>query len=293
MKVLIAPDTFKGAASAVAVAEAIRKGIHLVDDSIDCQLLPLADGGEGTAEILVNCTHGQLYSITVNDPLGRPIQASYGISGDGKTAFVDMASASGLTLLQEEERSAMHTTSMGTGTLLLAALDQGVERLVMGIGGSATNDMGMGMAKALGYRFLDEKGEEIFPTGSNLGKVSHIDAAQVSPLVKQVSITIACDVTNPLYGEEGAAYVYARQKGATEAEIEELDRGMRSMAAVVERELGVAIAEMAGAGAAGGMGGGAVAFLGAELKHGMHMIGEITQAGRANCQSRLSYYWRR
>lgn len=272
MNVLIAPDKFKGGATAMEVAQAIQKGIHLVDQSVETTLCPMADGGEGTSEMLVHYTKGKFQSAKVHDPLGRMIQAAYGISGDGKTAFIDMSAASGLALLNPSERNVMLTSTLGTGELILAALAQGVKSIYLGIGGSATNDGGMGMAHALGYRFLDENKQVLQPSGKNLIHVNHISYEETEPFLSNTKFIIACDVTNPFYGPNGAAYVYAPQKGAHENELPVLDKGLQRLAAVIAKDLEVDIQGVPGSGAAGGLGGGSLAFLQGELRSGIDIV---------------------
>jgi glycerate 2-kinase len=272
MRVLIAPDKFKGSLSALGVAEAMAEGVRLADPGVEVTLFPLADGGEGTAEILTFHTGGQLVEAEVRDPLFRPINASFGLSGDGRRAFIEMATASGLPLLRPEERNCFHTTTLGTGELVLAAIRQGARHIILGIGGSATNDAGIGMASALGYRFLDGAGEPLAPVGRNLGHIRRIDASQLLFDPGEVTVHVACDVDNPLHGPQGASWVYGPQKGASPAELEELDRGLAHFAGLVEDTFGQAVAEVPGAGAAGGLGAGALLFLRAALTPGIDLV---------------------
>ncbi|MBW4620990.1 MAG: glycerate kinase [Cyanosarcina radialis HA8281-LM2] len=277
MKILIAPDSFKDALSAIAVSAAIERGIKLANPQIETEKFPLADGGEGTIEVLNFHHQGTIETIKVSDPLGRQIEAKYGLSGDGQQAYIEMAQASGLERLSPAERNCCDTTTYGTGELILAAIKRGAKKIVLGIGGSATNDAGMGMATALGYRFLDRNGDRLEPTGRNLIKVSAIDDSQLQFDRSSIIVEVACDVDNPLYGERGAAYVYARQKGANHQEIEELDRGLQHFADVVNCWCGRDLSSIEGAGAAGGMGFGSMVFLTASLKPGIQLLMELTQ----------------
>ncbi|MEO1050835.1 MAG: glycerate kinase [Bacteroidota bacterium] len=272
MKVLIAPDKFKGSLTALEVCEAIDKGIKSTMKEHHTSLFPLADGGEGTADILTFHTHGRTENIFVRDPLFRPVQASYGISPDGLTAFMEMAQASGLQLLDKEDRNCMITSTFGTGEMIRAAALQGVKRIVLGIGGSATNDAGMGMAEALGYAFLDKHGKKLKPTGENLFRIDKIERESVPFDIEDIQVAVACDVNNPLYGEQGAAFVYAPQKGANAEEVKLLDHGLQNFAEAVERDLNKQVADVPGAGAAGGLGAGALIFLNAVLKSGVELV---------------------
>ncbi|MBC7922566.1 MAG: glycerate kinase, partial [Ferruginibacter sp.] len=236
----------------------------------------LADGGDGTAAILTHHARGQLLDHPVHDPLFRPVRASFGLSADGSTAFIEMAQASGLHLLAPAERNCFRTTSLGTGELIARALELGATRLVLGIGGSATNDGGMGMAAALGYRFLDAAGGPLSPVGSNLIHLARVDDAGLRFNFAAVDVRVACDVDNPLTGPEGASRVYGPQKGASAGEIEQLDAGLKNFARVVERQFGKAVEHVPGAGAAGGMGAGAILFLNARLVSGTELVLEQT-----------------
>lgn len=234
----------------------------------------MADGGDGTAAAIVGATGGRWVRCPVSDPLGRRIQSKFGLAGDGCRAVVEMASASGLVLLTPEERNPLLTTTRGTGELIRAALDRGAGWLLIGIGGSATNDGGMGMARALGVRFLDEQGHELPEGGGSLARLARIDARGIDPRLKATRIAVACDVDNPLFGPRGAAYVYGPQKGATPAMVKELDAGLRRLAAILRRDLGVAVGSLPGAGAAGGLGAGLVAFLNGRLRSGVDLVVE-------------------
>lgn len=274
MTILIAPDKFKGSLSAVEVCEAIQVGIHRFNSDIKININPLADGGEGSLKILQQYIDSQKVTLSVADPLMRPIQAEYLIAQ--QTAYIEMFAASGLVLLAESERNCMNTTTFGTGEMILDAIRRGIRDIVLFIGGSATNDVGIGMASALGYRFLDADKNPIHPIGKNLSKIKFIDNKNSLLNLAEVSVRVLCDVTNPLYGTQGAAYTYARQKGANDEEIEHLDKGLRNIAEVLKANDYPDVADLEGAGAAGGMGGGAVAFLGAKMVSGINFFIELT-----------------
>jgi glycerate kinase len=276
MTILIATDSFKDALPALEVCRAIERGLRQAGRDVRTVVFPLADGGEGTAGILTFHNNGQTVEREVNDPLFRPVKASYGLSADGATAYIDMAEASGLQLLKSDGRNPLLTSTYGTGELILDAVQRGARRLLLGIGGSATNDAGMGMAAALGYRFLDEAGRELSPTGQSLERVRRIDDGQLKIDSSRLEVTVLCDVDNPLFGPRGAAHVYAPQKGADAETVERLDEGLRSFAQVLQEHFQRAVAAEPGAGAAGGMGAGALAFLGAELRPGIETVIEHT-----------------
>ena len=216
MKIIIAPDSFKGSLSALEVCENIEKGIRKVFGTAEIVRVPMADGGEGTVQSLVDATGGEIINLKVKGPLLKEVDAFYGILGDGNTAVIEMASASGLTLLTQEERNPMKTTTYGTGQIIKYALDMGCRNIIIGIGGSATNDGGAGMVKALGIKLLDEKSEEIDFGGGNLNRLKSIDLSEIDSRIKQCNIVVACDVNNPLCGEKGASYIFGPQKGADE-----------------------------------------------------------------------------
>ncbi len=276
MKILIAADSFKDALPALDVCQSIARGIKRALPESEAILFPMADGGEGTAGILTFHSGGQWIEKEVNDPLFRPVTAGYGLSGDGKTAFIEMAEASGLPLLKQEERSALKTTTFGTGELIMDALERGATKIFLGIGGSATNDAGMGMAIALGYRFFDEDGERLPATGENLAKVTSIDKSHLKFNPEGVEVEVFCDVDNPLFGEKGAAHVYAPQKGADADAVEALDEGLRHFARLLEEKFGQDFAHVPGSGAAGGLGAGAMAFLGGRLRPGIEAVMDYT-----------------
>jgi len=270
-RVVIAPQSFKGSADAVAVAGAIARGVRRVWPDAETIELPLADGGEGTVRALVRATGGELRRARVHDPLLREIDAEWGVLGDRTTAVVEMAAASGLLLLNESERDARITSTRGTGELILAAAMSGAQRLVVGIGGSATNDGGAGMARAFGYRFFDSAGAELPEGGAALARLARIDG-QTDPRLIRPAIDVACDVRNPLLGAEGASAVFGPQKGATPEMVRELDAALARYADVVERFVGRNVRDVPGAGAAGGLGAGLVAFLDARLVSGAQLV---------------------
>lgn len=274
MKIVVAPQSLKGSLEASAVGEAIATGIRRVLPDADIRIIPVADGGEGTVRALVDATGGQLISVTVTGPLGEPVPAQYGIlGGDGpRTAVLEMASASGLPLVPPERRDPRITTTFGTGQLLRAALDAGAVRVILGIGGSATNDGGAGMAQALGYRLLDADGEELAPGGAALARLAHIDATHRDPRLADIHVRVACDVSNPLCGPTGASAVYGPQKGATPEMVTVLDAALAHYASVLQRDLGADVAAVPGAGAAGGLGAGLLALMHAELVPGARVV---------------------
>jgi len=272
MKVAIAPDSFKGSMTALEAAKCIERGLKRALFGVTCRTIPMADGGEGTVRAIVDATAGRLISRTVQDPLGRKIRSTFGISGDGKTAIIEMAAASGLALLKPRERNPMKTTTFGTGELIRHALSLNVKHILIGIGGSATNDGGMGVAQALGARFLDAHSSEIGSGGGSLKKLDRIEMSGLDPRLKHVTVEVACDVNNPLTGANGAAKVYAPQKGATVAMVRELDAGLRHFAEIVKRDVGLDIATVPGSGAAGGLGGGLMAFLRGKLRPGIDIV---------------------
>jgi glycerate 2-kinase len=270
-RVVIAPQSFKGSADAVAVASAIARGVRRVLPRAQCVELPLADGGEGTARALVRATGGEMRSARVHDPLGREIDAEWGVLGDRITAVVEMAAASGLPLLRDDERDPRVTSTRGTGELILAAAASGAQRIVIGIGGSATNDGGAGMARAFGYRFFDAAGGELAEGGAALVRLARIEG-QTDPRLVRPAIDVACDVRNPLLGAEGATAIYGPQKGATPDIQRELEAALTRYAEVVERFVGRDVRSVPGAGAAGGLGAGLIAFLDARLVSGALLV---------------------
>ena len=272
MKIVVAPQSFKGSLTAREVAEAIGRGIRRILPQADVVMLPMADGGEGTVDALVFSTGGRYMKCGVTGPLVDKVEATWGILGDGETAVLEMAAASGLILVPPKRRNPLITSTYGTGQLIRAALDTGCRRFIIGIGGSATNDGGAGMAQALGAQLTDHEGLEVAPGGAELARLNHIDISGMDSRLKECRITIASDVTNTLCGEEGASWVYGPQKGATEDMCRQLDKALENYAAVINKDLGIDIINMPGAGAAGGLGAGMVAFLGAELVPGIDIV---------------------
>lgn len=272
MHIIIAPDSFKGSLTAIQAAKAMATGVRHLWPQAKIELIPMADGGEGTAEALVMATGGTLQPITITGPLGEPVQASFGILGDGKTAVIEMAAAAGLYLVPEEKRNPLVTTTYGVGELILAALAAGCQHLIIGIGGSATNDGGVGMAQALGGKFLDANGKDIGWGGGALENLAHIDLTVLDPRLQEVTVTVACDVNNPLCGPQGAAAIYGPQKGATPALVTKLDENLAHLAQIIKQDLGKDIISFPGAGAAGGLGAGLMAFLDATLMPGIEIV---------------------
>jgi glycerate 2-kinase len=277
MKIVIAPDSFKESLTALEVAQSIEKGMQKVLPDASYVKIPMADGGEGTVQSLVDATRGKILSKTVTGPLGEPVEAFFGITGDEKTAVIEMAAASGLHLVPAEKRNPLFTTTRGTGELIKAALDYGVEHIIIGIGGSATNDGGAGMAKSLGIKLLDSEGVDIGEGGGELGKLSAIDLSQIDPRLSSVKIEVACDVDNPLTGQRGASAIFGPQKGATPEMVLQLDQNLHHYANIIRRDLGMDIEHISGAGAAGGLGAGLMAFVSAELKRGVDIVIEATK----------------
>lgn len=296
MKIVIAVDSFKGSLKATEAADCIEAGIRRalsgaqVSDAEIFKLpkadggegttvggtkivkLPMADGGEGTAEVITQATGGQWVTLPVSGPLGDRVSAKYGISGD--TAVIEMAEASGINLLPRSRLNPKKTSTYGTGQLILDALERGCRKILLGIGGSATNDGGAGMAAALGARFFDRTGNPFVPTGGTLSEIERIDVLGLSPLLRDAEITVACDVTNPLCGETGASYVFAPQKGASPDDAVLLERNMKHYANKLRECLGVDVSSLPGGGAAGGLGAGLYAFLGARMKRGFEVVAE-------------------
>ncbi|MDQ0192040.1 glycerate kinase [Paenibacillus wynnii] len=272
MKVLIVPDSYKGSLSSKEVADFMEQGVLAALPEAEIHKIPIADGGEGTVEAMVSATHGEFRELEVIGPLGKPVTAVYGVLEKGQSAVIEMASASGLMLLQKEELNPLATTTYGTGQLIKQALELGCRKLVVGIGGSATNDGGVGMAQALGVRFLDEQGEEIGFGGGELVKIRTIDISGIHPGIAHCEVIIASDVTNPLCGPEGASSVFGPQKGATPEMVELLDQGLKHLADEILIQLGIKIESTAGAGAAGGLGAGLMAFLNAGMARGIDIV---------------------
>ncbi|MBT9822937.1 glycerate kinase [Bifidobacterium longum] len=274
---LCAPDSFKESLTAMEAARAMAQGIENADHDAEVRCLPMADGGEGTARALVDATGGSMRAVPVHDPLGRPVEGHFGLLADGTTAVVETAEASGLALLEAKERNPLIASSYGTGELMLAAVRSGAKRIIVGLGGSATNDAGAGLLQALGVRLLDKNGNDLAHGGAALANLTTIDISTMDPALKNVAITAACDVTNPLTGPTGASAVFGPQKGASQADVATLDAALAHFAQVIESRLGVAVNDMPGAGAAGGIGAALKGFLDAEFRPGIAIV--IEQSG--------------
>lgn len=275
MKIILAPDKFKGSLTGIEFCSAVEQGIKEVVPQVNIVKLPLADGGDGTIEILNYHLQGEVVKTIVNNPLFKKVEASYLFIKATHTAFIEMAEASGMKLLTPEEQNCMHTTTFGTGELIFNAIKKGAKTIVLGIGGSATNDCGIGMANALGFKFLNEKNIEIIPIGKNVSKIKKIDTSEVLADLKNIEFKVACDVTNPLYGVNGAAHVYGPQKGASPDEVKELDKGLEHISKLFFNQFNIDVQKIDGAGAAGGMGAGAKVFLNSSLLSGVEMVKEM------------------
>lgn len=275
--ILLAPDSFKESMTAKEVCLSMEKGIKKVNGNIKCVHVPMADGGEGTMQSLVDATGGNMHFANVIGPLGNEVEAEYGILGDGETGILEMASASGLHLVPLEKRNPLVTTTYGTGQLIKACLDFGVKKLIVGIGGSATNDGGSGMIAALGGRFMDKDGKEIGLGGGELSKLKAIDLSNFDARLKNVTVEVACDVTNPLCGVKGASFVFGPQKGATPETVRILDQNLKHYSEIIKEEMGKDVANIPGSGAAGGMGAGLLAFLNGTLKKGIEIVIQYTE----------------
>ena len=267
---MIASDSFKESLSSASIAEAAETGIKRLYPDTEISKFSVSDGGEGLTESIVSALGGQYVNMTVSDPLGRSINAVYGICSG--TAVIEMAAASGLPLVAPQERNPMHTTTFGTGELIADAINKGCRKILLGMGGSATCDGGTGMLEALGWRFLDKNGNALHGIGGNLTAIATIDDSGVPDAVKETEFTVACDVRNPFSGPQGASYIFSPQKGANPQEVEQLDRGLTNFAAIIAGKYGTDITSMEGAGAAGGLGGACKAFLNATLKRGIEMV---------------------
>ncbi|MGR7119782.1 glycerate kinase [Klebsiella aerogenes] len=272
MKIVIAPDSYKESLSALDVATAIETGFREIYPHAEYVKVPVADGGEGTVEAMVAATQGHIVQVSVTGPLGEPVNAFYGLSGDMRCAYIEMAAASGLESVPPTRRNPLLTTSWGTGELIRHALDAGVSQIIIGIGGSATNDGGAGMAQALGAKLLNAGQQQIAPGGSALETLARIDLSELDPRLADCRIDVACDVTNPLTGPQGASAVFGPQKGATAAMIERLDRGLQHFAQIIDRDLDIDVLSLEGGGAAGGMGAALYAFCGANLRPGIEIV---------------------
>ncbi|WP_457573141.1 glycerate kinase [Desulfolithobacter sp.] len=275
MKIVIAPNEFKECLSAPEVARAMAAGVFRAVPGVQVAEVPVADGGDGLVEVVQGALGGQLVRRIVTGPLFEPVEAHFCYVADKGLAVIEMALASGLALVPPEHRDPCRTTTLGTGELIRSALDLGVSRIVAGIGGSATNDGGIGVATALGIRFLDGLGQEVEPVGKALGSIRHIDISGLDPRLRDVEIEAVCDVDNPLCGDNGAARVYGPQKGATPEQVELLDEGLANLARVILADLGIDVCHLPGGGAAGGLGAGLFAFLGARLRPGIELVLEL------------------
>jgi len=277
MKFVLAPDKFKDSLTGLEFCNAVEEGILKVIPHAEIIKLPLADGGDGTIEIVNFYLKGEVVNVEVNNPLFQHISATYLYASKSKTAFIEMAEASGLKLLAIKDRDCKNTTTLGTGELIVNAINKGAKNIILGIGGSATNDCGIGMAKALGYRFYDKNNKEISPIGKNLSQINYIDNTHVNNTLSQVTFKIACDVINPLYGKNGATFIYAKQKGASQEDIELLDKGLKDFSIIIDSHFKIESQSILGAGAAGGMGIGTKVFLKGELISGIELIKELAQ----------------
>lgn len=272
MKIVIAPDSFKESLSAYETACAIERGFRSILPHAEYMKIPMADGGEGTVQSLVDATGGTIVQQVVTGPLGKPVDAFFGMLGDGQTAVIEMAAASGLHLVPPEKRNPLFTTSRGTGELMLAALDKGAKHLIIGLGGSATNDGGVGMMQGLGASFLDKAGQHLTPGGGSLNQLASIDLSRLDPRLRSVRLEVACDVDNPLTGERGASAVFGPQKGADAEMVQLLDKNLSHFAQVAKQQLHVSFGDAAGAGAAGGLGASLLGFLQADLQKGIDIV---------------------
>ncbi|ENY3127129.1 glycerate kinase [Vibrio cholerae] len=277
MKVVIAPDSFKESLTAKQVCDAIQAGLARVWHDAKFVAIPVADGGEGTVQSLVDATQGRLVEVKVMGPQGKRVEAFYGMLGDNQTAVIEMAAASGLHHVPVAQRDPKLTTSFGTGELIRHALDQGVTKLIIGLGGSATNDGGVGMLAALGARFTNADGDPIQLTGGGLHELTHIDLQDFDPRLQNCDILVACDVNNPLCGDKGASAVFGPQKGATPEDVQLLDGALRQFGLLTEKVTGKMVLDSAGAGAAGGMGAALLAYTQARLRPGIEIVLETVQ----------------
>lgn len=281
MKIVVAIDSLKGSLTSMEAGGAIREGILNRDSNVEVIIKPLADGGEGTTEALVSGMGGEFCHLDVTGPTGELVTARYGMLTKEHTAIVEMAEAAGLPLVPVEKRNPLYTTTYGVGEMIRSCVQNGCRKFIVGIGGSATNDAGLGMLKALGYRFFDAEGKEVGEGGGVLGQIHHIDGSEVLPELSTCEFKIACDVNNPLYGPNGAAAIYGPQKGATPEIVKTLDEGLKHFANVVSQFKGEDFSQVAGAGAAGGLGFGFMAFLGGKLESGIQIILEETKLEEA------------
>ena len=276
-KYVVAPDSFKESMTAKEVCDAMEKGIKKADSAAEVIKVPMADGGEGTVDSLVDATNGQRVIVEVTGPLGNKISAYYGILGNGTTAVIEMAKASGLEIVEKKKRNPMITTTFGTGELIRHALDHNVKEIIIGLGGSSTNDGGSGMAQALGAKLLDQNNHQISFGGGNLDKLDKIDISNLDSRLQDVKIILASDVTNPLIGKDGASRVFGPQKGATPEMVEKLENNLQHYAKIIKRDLNKDVASVSGAGAAGGLGAGLMAFTTCKMRQGVDIAIEVTK----------------
>jgi glycerate kinase len=280
LKILIAPNALKGSCSARAAARAMARGLRRVDSTAELVQLPVADGGDGLVDLLTGTLGAERIEVEVTGPRFEPVESAFAWLPHRRTAVIEMALASGLALLPEPERVVTRTTTQGTGELMAAAMDLGAENLIVGVGGSATNDGGVGMARALGYRFLDAAGDPVAATGAGLLDIRRIEPSGADPRLRRVKCEAVCDVDNPLTGPRGAARVYGPQKGASPEDVELLELGLERLASLIERDLHKRVRDLAGAGAAGGLGAGLVAFCDATLRPGAELVLELVGLDR-------------
>ncbi len=275
VKIIAAPNAFKGSMSGNEAAQAIRRGLQRISPDLQIECLPVADGGDGLVEVLAEALEGEIIQTSVCGPLNDPVEASFCLVSSGTTAVIEMAQASGLALLDEDSRNPDKTTTFGTGELIRNCLDKGVDRLVIGLGGSATCDGGIGAAAALGYKFLDDSGQQLTPIGENLIHIKSIDTTEVDRRIFNVVVEGVCDVANILTGPDGASFIYSPQKGADTDQVVQLDEGLRNLAAVIRNDLKIDIEFLPGAGAAGGLGGAVHAFMGGRLRKGIELVVDL------------------
>jgi glycerate kinase len=287
-KIVLIPDSFKGTLSSVEVCRVLRGCVELRLPGCEVRAIPVADGGEGSVDAFLAALGGEKVHARVAGPFFEPVESFYGLTDGGKTAIVEMAACAGLPLAGERRDPAL-TTTYGVGELIALAVEGGARKIILGLGGSATNDAGCGAAAALGVRFFDRTGTPFVPTGGTLGEVERIDVSAARERLRGVEITAMCDIDNPMYGENGAAYVFAPQKGAGPEQVRTLDAGLRRLAGVMRRELGMDFAELPGAGAAGAMGAGVTAFLGASLQSGIESVLNAVDFDRASADADLIF----
>ena len=277
MKIIAAPNAFKGSLTGHEVAQAITEGVLRACPECEVVTVPVADGGDGLNQIITGALGGREYEVSVHGPLMQKHHTTYGYVASDKIAVVEMAQASGLSLLSDEQKDPTRTSTYGTGELIKAALDRGAERVIIGLGGSATCDGGIGMAAALGYRFLDINGNEVEPVGGRLGDIHSIDGSKADPRIKGTRFQGVCDVSNPLTGTSGASYVYSPQKGASSEQVGQLDEGLVNLAKRIQDDMGITVENIAGVGAAGGLGAGLYCFLGAQLEKGIDLVMDLVK----------------